>query len=302
VIDLGHGHPIVLIPGVQGRWEWMLPAVEALAARGRVISYTLCGDWGSRCRLNEEIGVENYVTQLDDVFERAGLRQAALCGVSYGGLIAVHYAARHPERVSALILASAPGPRWRPDERAMKYVRAPRLLAPLFVVRSSMVAAREVAAALPRRRDRWAFKRRHLVHVLRAPCSPARMAQRVLFALDVDFTKDCGKVTSPTLVITGEKDLDQIVPIQATRDYLECIRGAKGVTFEGTGHIGLLTRPERFAEIVCGFVEEQVPEGFGLQASGSSREGAPGRRGAPGVRAEARQRPEPGAGSPEPSP
>jgi 3-oxoadipate enol-lactonase len=270
VIDIGQGTPIVLIPGIQGRWEWMLPTVEALAARARVVSYTLCGDQGSGCRLEAERGFENYMSQLDSVLEATGLRQVALCGVSYGGLIAVHYAARHPERVSALVLASAPGPRWRPDERAMKYVRAPRLLAPLFVLRSPTAVAREVASALPGRRDRWAWRRRHYTYVLRAPASPVRMAQRIGFALDVDFSKDCGRVTAPTLVITGEKELDQIVPIETTRDYLACIRGSRHVVFTGTGHIGLVTQPARFADIVCDFVEE----GSGLRAQGSRPDGA----------------------------
>src|SRR5512138_1106003 len=102
MIDIGRGNPIVLIPGIQGRWEWMLPAIEALGARARTISYPLCGEWGSGCRLNEARGFENYLLQLDAVLERAGLQQAALCGVSYGGLVAVHYAAQRPERVSAL--------------------------------------------------------------------------------------------------------------------------------------------------------------------------------------------------------
>lgn len=256
MVDLGKGPPIVLIPGIQGRWEWMAPAVEALAARARAISYTLCGDRGSECRLDGRRGFENYTSQLDSVLERAGLREAALCGVSYGGLIAVHYAAQHPERVSALVLASAPGPRWRPDERVMKYVRAPRLLAPLFILRSPTAVAREVAKALPGRRDRWAWRRRHFTYVLRAPASTVRMAQRIRFALDVDFAKDCGKVAAPTLVITGEEELDQIVPIETTRDYLDCIPGAKHVLFSGTGHIGLVTQPERFAGIVCDFVEQ----------------------------------------------
>lgn len=255
MVDLGKGPPIVLIPGIQGRWEWMMPTVEALAARARVVSYTLCGDRGSGCRLDEERGFENYLSQLDSVIEGAGLRRAALCGVSYGGLIALHYAARHPDRVTALVLASALGPRWRPDRRLAKYVRTPRLHAPLFILRSPRAVAREVAAALPDRRDRWAWRRRHVLRVLRAPFSPARMAQRVRFALAVDFTGDCGKVTAPTLVITGEEELDRIVPIETTRDYLECIPGARHVVLKGTGHLGLVTQPARFAETVCDFVE-----------------------------------------------
>ena len=266
MVDLGHGYPIVLVPGIQGRWEWMQPVVEALAARTRVITYTLCGDRGSECRLDKEKGFENYMAQLDAVYERAGLEAAALCGVSYGGLIAVHYAARHPERVSALVLASALGPRWRLEKRLMKYVRAPRRLAPLFALRSLRVGRREVAEALPGSRDRWAFRRRHFLRILRAPLSPVRMAERVRFALAEDLTGDCDQVKAPTLVITGEPHLDQVVPVESTREYIDCIPGAKYVVIERTGHLGVITRPDRFAEIVCEF-----SEGSGLQAQGSSR-------------------------------
>lgn len=256
MIDTGTGNPIVLVPGIQGRWEWMMPAIEALASKARVVSYSLCGDRGSGCRLDERAGFENYVAQLDQVFEQAKLANAALCGVSYGGLVAVHYAARRPEKISALVLVSAPGPRWRPDRRAMKYLRAPRLLAPLFVVRSPLVVAREVARALPGRRDRWAFRWRHFRNILKSPTTPKLMAGRVKFALDVDFMEDCRAVRAPTLIVIGEQELDQIVPIDSTLDYLGAIAGARQVVFEGTGHIGLVTQPARFADMVAGFVSE----------------------------------------------
>ena len=44
IIDVGAGRPIVLIPGIQGRWEWMQPAVAALAVRFRVITFSLLGE------------------------------------------------------------------------------------------------------------------------------------------------------------------------------------------------------------------------------------------------------------------
>jgi pimeloyl-ACP methyl ester carboxylesterase len=269
MIDTGSGSPIVLIPGIQGRWEWMEPAVEALAATHRVISFSLCGDAGSGCRIDEEAGFDNYVRQVDGALDAAGLRKAAICGVSYGGLIAVHYAARRPERVSALVLVSAPGPRWRPQRRLLRYLKAPRLLAPLFIVRSPLAMRGEVAAAFPGRRDRWAFRRRHLRHVLRAPLSPARMAQRIKFAMDRDFMDDCRHVTAPTFVVTGDTELDQIVPVESTRDYLAAIAGARGAVFKGTGHLGLVTRPGAFAKLIGDFVDSVTSEGPRVRESES---------------------------------
>ena len=109
MFDRGSGPPLIVIPGVQGRWEWMRPALDALQSRCRTISYSLSGELGSDSRLDPELGFDNYVRQLDAVFERTGLARAALCGVSYGGFVGVRYAALRPDRVSALVLVSSIG-------------------------------------------------------------------------------------------------------------------------------------------------------------------------------------------------
>ena len=37
IVDRGTGTPVVLIPGIQGRWEWMSPAIDALTAGHRAL-------------------------------------------------------------------------------------------------------------------------------------------------------------------------------------------------------------------------------------------------------------------------
>ena len=98
MFDEGTGQPLIVVPGVQGRWEWMAPALRALGRYCRTISYSLCGDIGSGVRFDPALGFDNYLRQLDSVFDEAGVRRAALCGVSYGGFVALRYAARRPER------------------------------------------------------------------------------------------------------------------------------------------------------------------------------------------------------------
>src|SRR5919201_2260350 len=108
MFDQGTGPPLVVIPGLQGRWEWTKPTLRELATECRVISYSLCGDIGSGRTVDARLGFDNYVRQLDDVLDRAGLRRAAICGISFGGFVAVHYAAVRAARGSAVVLASAP--------------------------------------------------------------------------------------------------------------------------------------------------------------------------------------------------
>jgi 3-oxoadipate enol-lactonase len=251
----GSGAPLVVIPGIQGRWEWMKPALHELQKRCRTVSYSLCGDIGSGSKFDSELGFDNYMHQLDDVFARSGLERAALCGVSYGGFIALRYAARRPERVSSLIFASSPAPGWTPTDRQRKYVSHPWRSSPAFVVNAPLRLWPEIRAAYDTWSDRVRFSARHGARVLAAPILPPVMAARVTLQQNIDFAPDCAQVKAPTLVVTGEDHLDKIVPTEITRRYAELIPGAQYARLERTGHIGLLTHPQRFAEIVSGFID-----------------------------------------------
>ena len=117
MIDTGTGSPIIVIPGIQGRWEWMHPAIVTLSRRHRVLTYSL-----SRTK-SDGNGFDHFVEQLDQILDTAELEQATICGVSYGGLIALRYAARHTHRVSSLILVSTPGPSWKPNYQVERYLQ-----------------------------------------------------------------------------------------------------------------------------------------------------------------------------------
>jgi len=254
MIDIGAGVPLVLIPGIQGRWEWMRPAAEALAKRTRVLTFSLCGDPGAGRGIDPALGFDSFIAQVDAALERARVPAAAICGVSYGGFIAVRYAAIRPQRVTGLVLTSSPGPTWRPDARARRYVRAPWLHVPAFVLGSARGLWPEISAAFPPLAHRLRFAASHLWRVVASPASPPRMSQRVALLAGVDFAADAARVTAPTLVVTGEPLLDRVVPVDSTREYLRYIAGARAVTLERTGHIGLLTRADRYADVVSDFI------------------------------------------------
>lgn len=222
----------------------MRPALNALALRCRTISYSLRGD----------SGFENYLRQLDGVLDARGLERAAVCGVSYGGLIALRYAATRPHRVSALILCSSPAPGWTPTAQQQRWIARPWFSTPAFVATSPGRLLPEIAAALPRWRDRVAFSLRHVLRVAAAPAWPPLMASRIVWQQRFDFKPDCAKVAAPTLVVSGEEALDRVVPVAVTRTYASLIPTARYAMIEGTGHIGLLTKPGRWAAIVGEFV------------------------------------------------
>ncbi len=254
MIDLGKGSPIVLIPGLQGRWEWMRPAVEALAKHHRVVSFSLCDERTSPFPCDPARAFENYVAQVGTAMDRAGLREAAIVGVSYGGLIAAEFSARHPERVSALVLASALHSHWRPNQDQQRFLRSPRLLSPVFAANARARMQPEVAAAFPAMGARLRFMASQGARVAMAPASPSRMARRVVWATGHRFA-DPRTITARALVLTGEATLDHVVPVQVTEQYMKELQSAQRVVLERTGHIGLVTRPDSFAEILGRFVD-----------------------------------------------
>jgi pimeloyl-ACP methyl ester carboxylesterase len=257
IVDVGTGPTLVLIPGIQGRWEYLRPAIEVLARSFRVLTFPLCGERDCGWRFDPALGFDNDARQVLAALDERGVERATICGVSFGGLPALRFAAAHPERSAALILVSTPGPGWHPRAKHRVYVRLPWLFGPLFLVESPVRLHREVAAALPRLGARWRFVRRQLGAVVRAPLSPARMAARAQLIVNTDIAGACSKVTTPTLIITGERSLDRVVPVDGTLGYLPLIAGVEHRVLARTGHLGSITTPEAFAAVAREFVERQ---------------------------------------------
>ena len=257
LFDEGSGPAVVVIPGIQGRWEWMRPGIDALLASCRVVTFSLCDEPCSEGRFDERDGFACYVDQVRDALGQARLERAAICGVSYGGLIAAAFAARYPSRVSALVLVSALPPAWTPNTRIRTYLRTPRLLAPVFFMAASLHLHRELATALPRVADRVRLTAETLVRIARHRPVPTRMSRRARMLTHM-APLDLSSVRAPVLVVTGEAELDRVVPVASTREYARLMPQTRVATLARTGHLGMVTRPRAFAELVAPFVKEHA--------------------------------------------
>jgi pimeloyl-ACP methyl ester carboxylesterase len=187
----------------------MAPAIDALSVRHRVITFSLETAPGRSVFDLAEAAI-------DSALDRANLQQAAIVGVSFGGLIASRYAARRPDRAAALVLVSTPAPRWRPDPRNEQYLRRPRLAFPLFLARAVGRLVPDVMGPFDSWPARMGFVARHLARVVRFPTSPTRMASWVADWKAADLEPAYVRIVAPTLVITGEAARDRVVPQAST--------------------------------------------------------------------------------------
>jgi pimeloyl-ACP methyl ester carboxylesterase len=127
-------------------------------------------------------------------------------------------------------------------------------MAPVFVLGAPWRIGPEILAARRTARERLDFVLAQAVRVVRAPIRPVFMGERLRQMAAVKAADWCPRIVAPTLVVTGEPQLDRVVPVEGTRRFGTAIRGATVRMMPGTGHLGSVTQPDVFADAVWEFV------------------------------------------------
>ena len=105
----GHGPPLVMsatwLTHLEHQWRSLAwrPWLDAFTGEHKVLRHDPRG-CGLSDRTTKNLSFGTWVRDLECVVEAADFRQFALVATCWGGPIAIEYAARHPERVSRLVL------------------------------------------------------------------------------------------------------------------------------------------------------------------------------------------------------
>jgi pimeloyl-ACP methyl ester carboxylesterase len=188
-----------------------------------------------------EISFETFVTDLEAVVDAAGLERFPLLGISQGASVAIEYAARHPHRVTHLILLGGYDVGWRhwasPDE-----VRA----------RETMMALTESGWGRDEPGYRYLFSQSFMpsatsrelswfAEFQRSTTSPTN-AVRLLDAFShIDVRHRLADLSVPTLVLHSRGD--QRIPHGTGRHLAASIPGAEFVSLESPNHLLLGREP-----------------------------------------------------------
>ena len=106
---IGRGRPLVFIHGWLGSWRYWVPAMEELSSNYRAYALDLWG-FGDSDRLHGRYSVETYVQLLDEFLDNLGMGmlRPTLIGHSLGGIVALRFAARAPDKVERVMGVSVP--------------------------------------------------------------------------------------------------------------------------------------------------------------------------------------------------
>jgi proline iminopeptidase len=119
---VGAGEPIIVVHGGPGLdHAYLQPGLDALATRNTLIYYDQRGTGRSNAALDSTaINVDAFIEDIDALRQALGYERVSLLAHSWGALLALEYAARHPAALRALILMSPiePGSRFLDQQLA----------------------------------------------------------------------------------------------------------------------------------------------------------------------------------------
>lgn len=242
------------------------PLLDRLGRHHTVIRYDERG-CGLSDRDVDDLSFEAWVEDLETVVDAAGLERFPLLGVSQGGPIAIAYAARHPERVSRLVLyGTYTRGRLRRDPTPAEREEAETLLRLVRVGwGKDSDAYRRVFAAFF-----WpeaSLEQMRAFAELQRVSASAETAARIVEGFDrVDVSDLTPCVEAPALILHVEGDAR--IPFEEGRRTAALLPDATFVPLPGVNHV--LTPDDPAFEVLV----ERVEAFLGVGAD--ARAGVPG--------------------------
>jgi pimeloyl-ACP methyl ester carboxylesterase/DNA-binding CsgD family transcriptional regulator len=258
--ESGSGTPLVKAPNWLSHLEfdWESPVwrhwFRYLSGGRRLLRFDArgCGlsDWNV-----EDLSLEAQVADLEAVVDVVGVERFPLLGISQGGVVAIAYTLRHPERVSHLVLYGTRARGWfRTDETTARQARSLFSLIEAGWAQDNP-AFRHVFTTLfiP---EATAEQEKWFDDLMRLTSKPA-IATRILQSFgETDVRGQLGQLRVPTLVLHCRRDA--CIPFGLGRELAAGIPGAEFVELDSRNHILLEPEPAwaRFRQEVSSFLGE----------------------------------------------
>jgi proline iminopeptidase len=260
---VGDGPDVVVLHGGPGaHHDYLLPQFDALATGRRLRYYDQRGGGRSPVARDVPVGWREQVDDLDALITHWGAEPATVLGYSWGGLLALLYAATNPERVGRLALV-APAP-LTPEHRAEFQSRfAARMAEP-----SVVEGRRALQQSGLRAQDEDAYKKRafelSVAGYFKDPdrardLTPFRVTGRTqqevwesVGASDLRAELDeLAELCIPALIVHGRHDP---IPLHTAEQVAHWLCDARIEVLEESGHVPHVEEFDTFVRVVDDFL------------------------------------------------
>jgi pimeloyl-ACP methyl ester carboxylesterase len=184
----GAGRPLILLHGGLGSGEMFGPMLPALTDRHRVIAVDLQGH-GRTADVDRPLDVRLMADDIGALIDHLRLDKPDVVGYSLGGGVALHTAAKYPDKVGRLVVVSA---NIRPDA-----------IYPEMRAQQGQVSA--AAAEFMKDTPMYQLYQR----VAPRPEDFPRLLDKIgeAMSIDFDFTEEVRGLQVPTLIVAADADM-----------------------------------------------------------------------------------------------
>ncbi len=276
--DIGEG-PVIMVAhgGPDFDYDYLLPELDCLAEQFRVIYYDQRGRGRSANGVRpDEVTIQSEMDDLNSVRRHFSLETVALLGHSWGALLAMEYATRHPERLTRLILMNT-APASQEDGGVFRqYLRRIRPAGDVEAMEALATTAAFRAGDLDVESEYYRIYFRPAMHApalldrlvprLRANFTPERVltARAIEHRLydetfqtpGYDLLPKLSHLAVPTLLIHGE---DDFIPVSLAAHVAQAIPQAGLAVLPECGHFSYLEAPDAVARLVSELFAAEPP-------------------------------------------
>lgn len=263
--ELGEGTPVIVLHGGPGlSQDYLLPGMEKLAEHHRVVFYDQRG--AGRSENSGKISLDVYVEDLEAVRREFGFEKMAVVGHSWGGLVAMRYAAAHPDAVDKMVLLNS---MMASSEDFALFAQAwHRALSPYIDEMEQIKKSEAYLAGDPDTVERFFktlfapyFAFREQVHFVNFRGSVEANLKwiatydffsKTLLSHPFDYFEDLKNLRCKTLIVHGDVD---IIPSALSEHLHRAIAHSKFAILRECGHFPYVEQPDELFTILNEFLQ-----------------------------------------------
>jgi 3-oxoadipate enol-lactonase len=242
----GEGPPIVFVHGLGGTSNVWHAQRITLSRYFRVIAFDLTGS-GRSDRSRRQFSIEGWADDIAGLMDHLGIQDAVIVGHSMGTVIVQKFAARHPHKAKAIVLAGALVELGPPGKEAFTK-RAETVERDGMVGVADQVLQGALSAGTRERNLALTGLAREMLLANDPYCYAGHC--RALIAGSARADQD--QIKCPTLLVVG--DQDPVTPLGLQRQIVGAIAGARIRIVPNTAHLTMLETPEAFNAILLEFL------------------------------------------------
>ncbi len=224
---------LLFLHGWRSNKEIWLPVISQLQEKSYAIDFP--GFGGSQTP-STPMTVGDYAEVVKEFIEKLDLKNTIIVGHSFGGRVGIKLAAHHRELINKLILVDSAGFAMDFNKKSLIGTAA-KIVSPFFKPKFMQPLRKKI------------YEKLGAEDYVATP----ELQKTFVNIIGEDLTEDMKKITCPTLIVTGENDID--TPVVFGKKMNSLIPNSQLEILKDAGHFSFVDKPMEFNQILNNFIK-----------------------------------------------